>query len=44
MDNQNKHIGSSLDDLPEETNELSEVNAEAINRVIAWEKIWKKKS
>jgi len=33
----NKHIGSSLDDLLEETGELVEVNAVAIKRVIAWE-------
>jgi len=33
----NKHIGSSLDDLLEETGELVEVNTVAIKRVIAWE-------
>jgi antitoxin HicB len=33
----NKHVGSSLDDLLEETGELAEVNAVAIKRVIAWE-------
>lgn len=31
------HIGSSLDSLLEETGELTEVNAVAIKRVIAWE-------
>ncbi len=47
----NKYVGSSLDDLLEETGELAEVNAIAIKRVIAWqisqkmkaEKISKKK-
>ena len=33
----NKHIGSSLDSLLEETEALVEVNAVAIKRVIAWE-------
>ena len=33
----NKYIGSSLDSLLEETQELVEVNAVAIKRVIAWE-------
>lgn len=33
----NQHIGSSLDDLLEETGELTEVSAVAIKRVIAWE-------
>ncbi|VAW42595.1 hypothetical protein MNBD_GAMMA01-1378 [hydrothermal vent metagenome] len=33
----NKHIGSSLDDLFAETGDLAEVNAVAIKRVIAWE-------
>ncbi|PKG96167.1 MULTISPECIES: XRE family transcriptional regulator [Alteromonadales] len=33
----NIHVGSSLDDLLEETGELCEVNAVAIKRVIAWE-------
>ncbi|MFT5452965.1 MAG: antitoxin HicB [Enterobacterales bacterium] len=33
----NKHIGSSLESLLEETEELVEVNAVAIKRVIAWE-------
>jgi hypothetical protein len=37
MDSQKKHIGSSLDDLLEENNELSEVSAEVINRVTTWE-------
>lgn len=32
-----QNIGSSLDDLLEETGELAEVNAVAIKRVIAWE-------
>ena len=33
----NQHMGSSLDNLLEETGELAEVNAAAIKRVIAWE-------
>ncbi len=33
----NKHIGSSLSNLLEETGNLAEVNAVAIKRVIAWE-------
>jgi len=33
----NQHMGSSLDNLLEETGELAEVNADAIKRVIAWE-------
>ena len=33
----NQHIGSSLDDLLEETGELTEVSTVAIKRVIAWE-------
>ena len=37
MAKHNKHLGSSLDDLLEETGELAEVNAVAIKRVIAWE-------
>jgi antitoxin HicB len=37
MAKQNQYIGSSLDDLLEETGELAEVNAVAIKRVIAWE-------
>ncbi len=37
MAKHNKHIGSSLDDLLEETGDLAEVNAIAIKRVIAWE-------
>jgi len=37
MAKRNKHIGSSLDNLLEETGELAEVNAIAIKRVIAWE-------
>ena len=37
MARQNKHIGSSIDSLLEETGELSEVRAVAIKRVIAWE-------
>ena len=32
-----QHIGSSLDDLLQDTSELAEVNAVAIKRVIAWE-------
>ncbi len=37
MTKHNQYIGSSLDDLLEETGELAEVNAVAIKRVIAWE-------
>ena len=37
MAKKNQHIGSSFDDLLEETGELVEVNALAIKRVIAWE-------
>ena len=37
MAKRNQYIGSSLDDLLEETGELAEVNAIAIKRVIAWE-------
>lgn len=37
MAKKNHYIGSSLDDLLEETGELAEVNAVAIKRVIAWE-------
>ncbi len=37
MAKQNQSIGSSLDDLLQETGELAEVNAAAIKRVIAWE-------
>lgn len=37
MDNQNQHIDSSLDDLLEETDELTEVSTEVINRVTTWE-------
>ena len=37
MAKHNQYIGSSLDDLLEETGELAEVNAVAIKRVIAWE-------
>jgi len=37
MAKHNQHIGSSLDDLLEETGELAEVNTIAIKRVIAWE-------
>ena len=33
----NQYIGSSLDDLLEETGELTEVSTVAIKRVIAWE-------
>ena len=35
--NQNPHIGSSLDDLLEEEGILTEVNAIALKRVIAWQ-------
>lgn len=37
MAKRNKHVGSSLDNLLEETGDLSEVNAQAIQLVIAWE-------
>lgn len=37
MANHNQYIGSSLDNLLEETGELAEVNSLAIKRVIAWE-------
>jgi len=37
MVKRNQYIGSSLDDLLEETGELAEVNTVAIKRVIAWE-------
>ncbi len=37
MAKHNQYIGSSLDDLLEETGELAEVNTVAIKRVIAWE-------
>ena len=37
MAKRNKHVGSSLDSLLEETGDLSEINAQAIKRVIAWE-------
>lgn len=37
MAKHNQHIGSSLDDLLEETGELAEINTLAIKRVIAWE-------
>ncbi len=33
----NKHIGSSFDDFLEEENLFSEVSAEALKRVIAWQ-------
>jgi antitoxin HicB len=35
--NKNPHIGSSLDDLLEEEGILTEVNAIALKRVIAWQ-------
>lgn len=34
----NQHIGSSLEDLLEETGELAEANAAALKRVTEWEK------
>jgi predicted XRE-type DNA-binding protein len=37
MAKHNQHLGSSLDDLLEETGELAEVSTVAIKRVIAWE-------
>ncbi|MFK4752117.1 MULTISPECIES: Fis family transcriptional regulator [Oceanospirillaceae] len=37
MAKQNQFIGSSLDDLLEETGELAGVSTVAIKRVIAWE-------
>ncbi len=41
MAKRNQYIGSSLDDLLEETGELAEVNTVAIKRVIAWEIVQK---
>ena len=37
MAKRNQHLGSSFDDLLEETGDLAEVNTVAIKRVIAWE-------
>lgn len=37
MARKNQHIGSSLDDLLEETGEFTEVRTGAIKRIIAWE-------
>ncbi len=37
MAERNQHLGSSLDDLLEETGDLADVNAVALKRVIAWE-------
>ncbi len=37
MAKRNKHIGSSFDSLLKETGELTEINAVAIKRVIAWQ-------
>lgn len=37
MVKENKHIGSSLDDLLGETGDLAETKALAIKRVIAWQ-------
>ncbi|AEF05690.1 XRE family transcriptional regulator [Alteromonas naphthalenivorans] len=37
MAKQHQHVGSSLDDLLQDTGELAEVNTVAIKRVIAWE-------
>jgi antitoxin HicB len=37
MAKHNKHLGSSLDALLEETGDLAEANAVALKRVIAWE-------
>ena len=37
MAKRNKHVGSSLESLIEVTGDLSEVSAQAIQRVIAWE-------
>ena len=36
MAKQNNHLGSSLDDLLEEADELAEVNTVAIKRVDNW--------
>ena len=44
MAKDNQHLGSSLDDLLENTGELAEVNAMAIKRVIAWEVAQKMKT
>ncbi|CCU71754.1 XRE family transcriptional regulator [Thalassolituus oleivorans] len=37
MAKRNQHLGSSFDELLEETGELAEVNTVSIKRVIAWE-------
>lgn len=37
MAKKNAHIGSSFDDLLEETGDLTEVSAVAIKRVVAWQ-------
>ncbi|APR67516.1 Fis family transcriptional regulator [Thalassolituus oleivorans] len=37
MAKHNQHLGSSFDELLEETGELAEVNTVSIKRVIAWE-------
>ena len=44
MAKRNKHIGSSLDSLLEETGDLAEVRTRAIKRVIAWEVAQKMKA
>ncbi len=37
MAKHNQHLGSSFDELLEETGELAEVNTVSIKRIIAWE-------
>ena len=37
MNNTNQHFGSALDNLLEETGELAEISAVAIERVESWE-------
>jgi len=37
MNNTNQHIGSALDNLLEETGELAEICAVALERVESWE-------
>jgi hypothetical protein len=37
MNNTNQHIGSALDNLLEETGELAEISAVALERVESWE-------
>ena len=41
MAKKNSHIGSSFDELPQETGDLTEVSAVAIKRVVAWQVLQK---